>query len=410
MRVLFLSNYYPPHFNGGYEQQCQEVAGELVRRGHRVGVLTAHGADGSGSSLHSGVQVRRVLHLEVEGGLRHTAVRLLRDRNRLEEENLNQLRSAVGDLCPDAVAVWGMWNVPRSVPAMVEHMMAERTIYYLCDYWPSLPSAYLQQWQAPSARLLTRWPKRAVGNVVADRLARDPLAPLKLERPICVSRAVRSLLVTAGIPVGHAQVIHLGIEPSRFSRGNGRRDQTGRELKLLYAGRLAPEKGVHTAIRALANLDNSSHHRVTLDIVGGGETRYVSELKELVGTYHLGDRVAFRGNVDRSEMPAVFNEHDALLFPSEWEEPFARTVLEAMAAGLVVIGTITGGTGEVLAEGETGLTFHPGDSTQLATQIQRLLADPTLRRRLATTARWRVEEEFTLEHMVDKLETVLGDL
>ena len=71
----------------------------------------------------------------------------------------------------------------------------------------------------------------------------------------------------------------------------------------------------------------------------------------------LDSKIRFVGQVDRYEMPSVMIEHDVLVFPSVWEEPLARVVQEAMASGLVVIGTVTGGTAEILRDGVTGLTF-----------------------------------------------------
>ena len=78
-----------------------------------------------------------------------------------------------------------------------------------------------------------------------------------------------------------------------------------------------------------------------------------------------------------------------------------------MAAGLVVIGTTTGGTGEILVEGETGLTFPAGDAEQLAAQIRRLVDDPVLCRRLGDSGCRTVREYYTLGRMVDELEAEL---
>jgi glycosyltransferase involved in cell wall biosynthesis len=99
-----------------------------------------------------------------------------------------------------------------------------------------------------------------------------------------------------------------------------------------------------------------------------------------------------------------------LLFPSIWPEPLARVVQEAMASGLVVIGTTTGGTPELLREGETGLTFPAEDATALAHQIGRLAADPALYNRLALAARHTVETSFTEQRMVDEIERYFAGL
>lgn len=413
MRALFVSNNYPPRSFGGYEQLCQEVARELAHRGHDVRVLTCRRPSGNESACEDAadgsIQVYRLLHLETKAGVLKTVVRLVRDRKRLEQDNLTQVRKIVAEFRPDVTLFWGMWNVPRSVPAVIEKLMPHRVAYYLCDYWPSLPSAYVQKFQAPSAHGLTRWPKKLIGSIVARSLARGELAKLHLEHPICVSHAVRELLVQSGVPIEHASIIPNGIKLDEFPSTNRSAFQMSQPdpLKLVYAGRLSLEKGVHTAIRAVTQLDRSNEGSVTLDLVGSGSPSYERTLRALVRQSSLENLVTFQGSVPRSQMAATLARYDALIFPSEWEEPSARIVMEAMALGLVVIGTTTGGTGEALIDGETGLTFAPGDSAGLVRQIRRLLGDGGLRHHLVRTARERVEEKFTFERMVNELESYL---
>jgi glycosyltransferase involved in cell wall biosynthesis len=103
-------------------------------------------------------------------------------------------------------------------------------------------------------------------------------------------------------------------------------------------------------------------------------------------------------------MPSVFAEHEVLLFPSIWPEPLARIIQEAMACELVVIGTATGGTNEILSEGENGLIFEVGNSAMLAEKINLIMSEPSLREKLAQAARKTVEERFSLNRMVTEIE------
>jgi glycosyltransferase involved in cell wall biosynthesis len=412
MRILFLSNSYPPFARGGYEQWCQEVADELTKRGHKVCVLTSHVPDSNQTPISNGTQVQHSLFLEVDGGLAHTIARLLKDRQRLERENLKRTRNLIRDFQPDVALIWGMWNVPRSVPALVEQLLFNRVAYYICDYWLSLPNAYVQRWQEPSRRGGTQWPKKLLGKFFLPRLKKESTIPLRLAHPICVSKAVRRLLVEAHVPVEHAQVIYGGTQVEEFvtvATNTPQQNDTNR-LKLLYAGRLDVEKGVHTAIEAMGLLADQHKPRVTLDIIGRGNPDYETKLNALVQSYHLTQNVYFRGSVLRSDIPAVFAQYDGLIFPSEWQEPFARTVLEAMAAGLVVIGATTGGTVEILVNGETGLTFPPGDAETLAQQLNQLCANPELRQRLAKAGQQCVSKRFTFRRMVDQIETSLQQI
>lgn len=410
MKLLFASNYYPPAGRGGYEQWCQEVATALAARGHEVHVLTSRSQYRDVVDDASRLRVHRVLHLEVEKGLVHTALRLIRDRRHLEAADLSDVRHLIVSGSFDAVLIWGMWNVPRTVPAMLETLMAGRVAYYLCDYWPSLPSAYTQQLYSASRRRLGRLPKRLLAAAVGYHLRQECVTALRLDHPICVSHAVRSLLLEYGIKVDHAKVIYGGTRIAEVKPADAdpsRNIKTGRSLRLLYAGRLEAIKGVHTAINALALLAESGGETVTLDVVGSGDEDYAGSLKELVLQRGLTEQVSFRASVSRSEIPAILAEHDALVFPSEWNEPFPRIVLEAMAYGVVVIGTTTGGTGEILVGDRTGLTFPVGDADALARQITRLAEDSLLRGRLVSVARQIVVAHFALDRMVSDLENAL---
>jgi len=144
--------------------------------------------------------------------------------------------------------------------------------------------------------------------------------------------------------------------------------------------------------------------------VGSGHPDYEAFLRNLVERQGLCDYVTFHRPVSKDEMPAILQQFDVLIFPSIYEEPLARMTQEAMVSGLVVVGTTTGGTKEILREGETGLTFAPDDANGLAEQIGRLSTDPGLRRRLAQTGRQTVLENFTIDRMVKEIEVYLQDV
>lgn len=413
MRILFVSNLFPPYSRGGYEQWCEEVAVSLSARGHTLAVLTSRTglAAGNGASAVPDADaqrpfaVHRVLHSEVEGGMAHTALRLLRTSQRFDEENLAVTQGLLDSYRPDAVLIWGMWNITRSVPQLIERIAGSSVAYYFCDYWPSLPSAYIQRLQEPARRGNMQQVKSLVGRYFLPRLVATELTPLRFEHPICVSRAVRDLLVSRGVQVSHAQVIYGGTPVEEFWGSSKAQERTDSSLRLLYMGRLERIKGVHTVLHAMHLI--GSEQPIMLDILGSGEPDYMAELHTLIAASSLQERVRFLGSVQRSMVPAVLARYDGLVFPSEWDEPFARTVLEAMAAGLPVIGTTTGGTGEILIDGETGLTYGAGDADGLSAQILRLAVDPALQRRLSDSGRRVVRQRYTLARMVDELESSL---
>ena len=103
-------------------------------------------------------------------------------------------------------------------------------------------------------------------------------------------------------------------------------------------------------------------------------------------------------------MPEILTEHDILVLPSIWQEPLARIAQEAMACGLVVVATTTGGTAELIDDGDNGVLFEAGDAEMLASKIDNLATDRQLRFRLAKSGRKTVEERFSFERMVDEIE------
>lgn len=410
MRILVLSNFYPPARPGGYTQWCHEVSDGLRKKGHDIRVLTSrHEAEKAAqqSPTDAGeAHVYRLLHLDGDF-VRYNALHFFTQWRRQKRENETIVRSVIRAVEPDLVFVWGMWAMNHAVPAVAEQLLPSRVVYFISDYWPASVDMHTTYWQKPGRHPLTR-PLRALLSKIALRmLAQEGRPALRFRHAICVSDAVRQILIDAGLPFHDAEVIHGGTRLNGFHNIRPRSFDSG-QLKLLYAGQLAQHKGVHTAIEAVASLVNEQGVRdVHLNVVGAGHPAYESSLERLVKRKQLDSFVTLRGRVDKEQMPDVLAQADVLLFPSIYEEPFARMTQEAMLAGLVVVGTTTGGTKEILDEGYNGLTFPAGDAEQLARQVSRLVHNPEFCRRLATNARSTVLDNYTLDTMVARIEAYL---
>jgi glycosyltransferase involved in cell wall biosynthesis len=404
MRILFLSNFFPPARSGGYTQWCHEVAEGLAKRGHTIGVLTSRYELAKAPANEQNIY--RLLHLE--GDLAYYKPLHFFTRWKKEhQENLVLLEQTIKKFVPDLVFVWGMWALSKDLPALAEQLMPGRVVYYVSDYWLSALDMHTMYWQSSTRRSLMQVPKRVLSKFAMSMLAEEAQPDLKLEQVICVSARVRDLLVEAGLPIQHARIIHGGTDMERFQSVRKRDYQSG-QLKLLYAGQLVHHKGVHTAIEAMARIVNERRmDQITLTLVGSGHPDYEGFLHDLVERARLNDYVTFHTPVSKDQMPAVFQEYDVLVFPSVYEEPLARVTQEAMAAGLVVVGTTTGGTGEILRDGETGLTFAPEDPDGLADQVCRLIADPGLCYYLSQASRQYVMGNFTLDRMAQQIEDYL---
>jgi glycosyltransferase involved in cell wall biosynthesis len=169
---------------------------------------------------------------------------------------------------------------------------------------------------------------------------------------------------------------------------------------------------VHTAIdvcKLLAQWHGLGETELT--IVGGTTLpAYLESLKDRAGADGLEGRVHFMGSVARDRLPAIYRAHDVLVFPSIWPEPFSLTLLEAMASGMAVVATPTGGSAEILRHEANALVFPPEDATACATHVRRLAEERDLRSRMQREARRTVEEAFDLERMLDDVESDLRRL
>jgi glycosyltransferase involved in cell wall biosynthesis len=174
---------------------------------------------------------------------------------------------------------------------------------------------------------------------------------------------------------------------------------------------LIDQKGVHTALEALGLLKQRSLvDRVELTILGSGHPDYEASLRSMVERLDIPDRVHFAGRVPRDEVPSWLRRFDVFLFTSKGPEAMARTVMEAMASGLLVIGSEAGGQVEMLANEVNSLTFQPEDAEALAQHIERVLDSPALMRQLASAGQQTVLEQFTLKRMADDVEVWLTSI
>ena len=403
MRILFLTNFYPPLSRGGYEQWCQEVTDELRTRGHDIHVLTSrHERDAT--SQPEAEWIHRTLHLEMPFTSFSNGLLFFVNRTTREKENLAHLRRLIHDLEPDAVLVWGMWNLHRSLPALAEALMPGRVVYYIGDYWPTLPSQHEFYWEAPGRHWTTRGLKKLLGIPARQLLRRQERPPLAFAHALFPTAFLRDELKRKRVVFQKTQIIYGAIDTSLYSYRN--RAGAARPLSLLYAGRLTHEKGVHTAIKAVGKLVHKHGIRtINLTIAGSGSAEYDAHLRQLAQKEQVEQLVTFLGPQPKEAMPALYDQADVLLFTSLWHEPFGRVLIEAMASGVVIIGTATGGAAEILIENENALVFPPGDAVTLAAQIARLIETPKLRQRLAQAARESTLDKFDLNRMATEIES-----
>ena len=222
---------------------------------------------------------------------------------------------------------------------------------------------------------------------------------------IAVSGQLKEYYLQRGFNASAITVIHNGIDSSYIV---SRPLKAGTGRKLLYAGRLDPTKGVDCAIRALAMLKSYKKGPFTLDIVGGGNSKYVGELKSLARMLDVERYLKFLGPTEREVLIGLYDEYDLLLFPSVWFEGFGLTIVEAMARGVPVVASNRGGPKDIISHMKDGLLVEPGQPKALTEAIGLLAERNDLREQFAKGAIKKVREQFTIEKTVDETENMLA--
>ena len=172
MRILFVSNFYPPHEIGGYEQWCQEIAESLKERGHQVHVLTSR--HGLKSPAENGITiadggVTRSLYLQADLNYYHPIDFTLHNTHR-ERANRRELQTVINQFKPDVIMVWGMWNLSLNVPFWAEQQLPGRVAYFISSYWPMDTDPHTLYWQLPANHLITEMVKRHLRSLFLSKL------------------------------------------------------------------------------------------------------------------------------------------------------------------------------------------------------------------------------------------------
>ena len=400
MRILMLSQFYPPIIGGG-AIHARYLGVELVARGHDVAVATLWHYGQADFELDRGVRVYRV-----RSSMRRLPW-LFHNRGRQlappfpDPEVMLALRRIIIDEQPEIVHAhnWLVysflplkaWSRARLIVTLHSYDLAcvKTTLLYhssTCDgpgFAKCLGCAAQYYGVAKGTPIV-------LSHRVMD-LKRRGLVDLLL--PVSQAAAEGNGLVGLGLPF---QVIP-NFMPDDVDVPEGDIKpylaQLPDEDYLLFVGRFDPVKGVDVLLRAYAGLTNAP----PLVLIG------YQTSGESISSVDCPANVFIFKNWPHHAIMEARGRSVVALAPSVVAETFGMVVMEAMSAGRPVIASRIGGLADLVADGETGLLVQPGDPLALQQAIERLLADPDLRGRMGQAAQ-RKASEFQASAVVPRIE------
>ena len=375
MHILHIYKDYPPIL-GGIENHVRLLAEAQAGRGHSVTVLVTNPAG------------RRTTITE-EGGVR--IVRAARLGSVVSTPLSLALPQQLSRMRPDLVHLHFPYPVGEVSQWVLRRGQATVLTYH---------SDVVRQ------RSIMRFYRSVLVRVLAGVDAIIVGSPPMQESSYLRAYRNKLHLIPYGIPLARFQEPPATGQLARLRSTYGavlHSSRTPAGCLLLFVGRLRYYKGLDNLIRALPGIP------ARLLVVGIGPME--QEWRALAADTGAGDKIAWLGEVPDADLPAFYHLADLFVLPaSHSSEAFGLVQVEAMAAGLPVVCTELGtGTSYVNQNNVTGLVVPPADPTALRDAVNRLIADPELRRSMGAAARIRASE-FDLNGMVDKILALYGDV
>jgi glycosyltransferase involved in cell wall biosynthesis len=401
MRILVVSNLYPPAAEGGYERRCADTVAGLSHV-HEFFVLTSsRGREQADDDPRVRRDVRFLRHRRLDS-VRAPLAAL---------GGARAMRAALADWRPDLIFVWNADDIPHSA-LWVAQQSGVPIAFHVAAPW--LDGLYTRDRFARHLSGDDRGVRRAWAGLMrlvnrAPSLRIVPGTPLQAS----VSWVSEATRMQSPAPAFLKPTLARVIYPStrrceRFAAAAPRRAVGGGGGPLIaFAGRLEEQKGPDIALRALAHLAGELGVPARLELAGPGAPSYRRSLERLAVRLRIADRVIFHGPLELDGVIDLFARADVVVIPSVWQEPFGMVLIEAALTGAPVVASLSGGMPEALRPELEALYFPIGDWRACAAALADTLGDHASTAARVERARRRAASfafDAYLERMADFVE------
>jgi len=393
MKIVFLSDDFPPENYGGAGVVAHDLAKGLKDLGHDVHIITStQDRDGESEHTQEGLKIYKIYS---KYHPRWRAYRSVYNR-----QTVGKIRMIMLGLKPDLVHVHNIHTHLSYHALRISKRIAPRVILTAHD-------AMLYSYGKVCDERRADWMEQLVENRFRYNPIRNILIKFYLryvDRVVAVSDSLARALINNGIK--NVTTIHNGISVKDWAASKDSVDLFKREHKLagkktiLTIGRLNGAKGAGKIVEALALVVEDVPGAVL--IVAGREDGYFQTMLELAKINHIEEHLICTGWLTREDTVIVYNAVDVVVTPSIYLDPFVLINLEAMAAKKPVVGTCFGGTPEIVADNETGYIVNPNDVAELAAKIIWLLNNESVAVEMGARGYLRASDIFTIKRQIEE--------
>ena len=383
MNILQVTPFYPPHV-GGIERHVEILSKELAKAGHKVTIYTSNIPKSKTYEVLDNIEIYRFKSL----------FSLLNN-----QFVLGCFPKLVGNSDNfDVIHAHGYLHFSSNLVAFSRIFKFKKRPIVLTTHGTEVG---YQGWK----NLVERAYRKSVG-----------LFMLKLfDKVIALSLEEANLLEKMGISRSKIEVVPNGIDLRQVNSEVDIQDFMQRygldynyENILLFVGSLIPRKGINFLIDAMKHIESNT----ALLIVGEeipGYAGFRKILEQQVRKLGLENRVIFLGRVSKEDLERAYIVADLLILPSI-SEVFGLVLIEAMSYGKCVVASKTLGPSSIIQNYRNGVLFEVCNTLQLAEEVNYLLENPKLRKRLGRKAKRDVEKRYSLEVVVNRIIDIYEEL